>query len=97
MAASEKELPLEGTATTEGILSILLITIFVNHINVVLTLAWMTFVETVTTTEGDSSSNISEMIEKLTQLEGSKVSKININEIPASITAVAREPSQTED
>ena len=62
MAVLEEELPLEGTATTEGILSILLITIFVNHINVVLTLAWMTFAEAAATIEGETSSHIDEMM-----------------------------------
>jgi len=57
----------------------------------------MTFVEVVTTAEGNTSSNIAEIIEKLTQPDGSKVSKINTEEIPMSIAAVARESSQLED
>jgi len=57
----------------------------------------MTFVEVVTTAEGNTSSNIAEIIEKLTQPDGSEVSKINTEEIPMSIAAVARESSQLED
>ena len=66
VASPEKELPLGGTATTEGILSIQLITFLVNHIDVVLTPSWITFAEVVATTKGDTSSNIAEMTEELT-------------------------------
>ena len=54
----------------------------------------MTFAEVVTTTEGDTSSNITKMIEELTQPEGSEVPKISNEKIPASIVAVVGESSQ---
>ena len=49
----------------------------------------MTFAETVTTIEDDTSSNIVEMIVELTQPESSKISKISTEEIPMSIAVVA--------
>ena len=91
MAVLEKELPIGGTATTKGILFTLIITFLVNHIDVSLTPAWMTFAEAIATTEGGTSSNITKIIEKLTQLEGSEVPKICTEENHVSIAAVARE------
>ena len=62
MAASEKELPLEGTATVEGILSASLFFFLVNHIDIILTSAWMTSAETAATSKDDTFSNIAKMI-----------------------------------
>ena len=89
VAALEIEPPLGEIATTEGIFSIPFITFLVKHINIVLTPAWMTFVEAATIIEGKTSLNITEMIEELTQPEGSEVSKISTEEIPTSIAIVA--------
>ena len=66
MAVSEKELPLEGTATTEGIFSASFFIFLVNYVDIVLTSTWMMFVEAATTIEGKISSHIAEMIEELT-------------------------------
>ena len=62
MATPETELPLGETAITEGILSIPCITFLIKHIDIVLTLAWMTLTEVVTITEGETSSNITEIL-----------------------------------
>ena len=57
----------------------------------------MTFTEVVATNEGNTSSNIAEIIEKLTEPKGSKVPKISTEEIPTSITVAAGESSEPED
>ena len=49
---------------------------------------WLTFAEATATAKGDTSSNIAEMIEELTQPEGTKVPKINVEETPASVTGM---------
>ena len=56
----------------------------------------MTFAETATTIEGETSSHVTEMIEELTQLEGAEVPKIS-EEVPASTTAVIGESFQPGD
>ena len=57
----------------------------------------MRFTEAVVTTEGETSSNIAEMIEKLSQSEGLEVPKTNTEAAPMSTTFVARESSQSRD
>jgi len=57
----------------------------------------MTFAEAPATTEGETSSNIAEMIEDLNQPEGSKVPKISAEVVPENTAAVAEESSQPGD
>ena len=47
-----------------------------------------------TTNEGETSSNIAEMIEELTQPEGTEVLKISTEAVPLSTTSVPKESSQ---
>ena len=90
--------PLLGEmATTEGILYIPLVPFLFDHANFVLIPVWMSFAEAAATTEGATSSNIAEMIEKLTQLESVEAPKISVEEVPASTTTVTEESSQPRD
>ena len=57
----------------------------------------MMFAEAATATMGEISSNIAEMIEELTQLEGSEVPRISFKAVPVNITAVTGESSQPGD
>ena len=57
----------------------------------------MTIPEAAVTTEGETSSNIAEMIEELTRPEGSKVFKISTEAVPVNTTTVAGESSQPGD
>ena len=57
----------------------------------------MSFAEAATTTEGATSSSITEMIEELTQLEDAEAHKISAEEVPTSTTAVTGESSQPGD
>ena len=57
----------------------------------------MTFVEAVVTTERETSSNIVEMIEELTQSEGLKVPKTSARAVPMGTTSVVEESSQSGD
>ena len=57
----------------------------------------MTFAEAVVTTEREISSNITKMIEELTQLEGLKVPKTSTRAVPMGTTRVAGESSQSGD
>jgi len=49
----------------------------------------MIFAEAAVTNEGETSSNITEMIDELTQLEGLKVPKTNAEAIPMGTTSMA--------
>ena len=55
----------------------------------------MTFAEAAVTTEGETASNITEIIEELTQLEVLKVPKISVVVVFMSTTSVAGDSSQS--
>ena len=63
----------------------------------VLTLAFRTFVEAAVTNEGETSSNITEMIKELTQPGISEVLKISNEGSLMSTTSVVGESSQSRD
>ena len=65
VAAPEAELLLGKTATSEGILSTIIIIFLFHHTNLILTLACLTFADAVAINEGEISLNITEMIEEL--------------------------------
>ena len=62
-----------------------------------MTLVWSTFAEATSTTEGDTSSNITEIIEKLTQPEGTKVLKISVEDTLASTSGATGGCSHLKD
>ena len=57
----------------------------------------MTFAKATATTEGKISSNITEIIEELTQPEGSEVPKVSAEAVPVNIATVVGESSQPGD
>ena len=97
VAASRMELPLGYTTTTDGIVSTPIIAFLFHHKNLVLILACMTFTEAAVTTEGETSSNITEKIEELTQLECLEVPKTSTGAIPLGTACVAGKSSQSGD
>jgi len=97
VAASGMKLPLEDTTTTKSILSTPIIAFIFYHTNVVLTHAYMTFADATVTTEDETSLNIAEMIEDLTQSEGLEVPKTSAEAVPMGTAFVVGESSQSED
>ena len=61
----------------------------------ILTSAWIIFYRGTATAEGETFSNIAELIEELTQLEGTRVLKISTEVASISATFVAVESSQS--
>ena len=62
-----------------------------------MTLVWPTFAGATASAESDSSSNITEMFEKLIQPEGIEVSKISIEDTLAGTFGVMGGSSHLED
>ena len=98
MAVPETKLPFGETTSTKDILFYPSHHFFLfQSCKYFLTLVWPTFAGATASAESDSSSNITEMFEKLIQPKGIEVSKISVEDTPARTFGVTGGSSHLED